>query len=348
MRGTNKDGARARWLYASVVVAAGPIVFCLVCLFHPATHCALAPVLIPAAALRPESARSPMSSCPRSIAFSPLGCPRSVCNYDPHQPRAFASGIKVSCARFPRPVSVYSLNHPYAHIFFPLLLAHPYIQLADCSPRRTPLESSVVHMSDRRSRAWSISCSSTTSQSSIPSIYPKINQSSPLAEPTEGHINAYGSFATTLPATLRLRIHLSLVIPDSRTRRARQRDLDYDTPPDSPLSFFQSPARSSRSPSISRTLLSDSDLDWGGPSSGPVTPLPLTSPPSPSLYNDAKLHPVLEAVEKRSKFSCRAICSTCRKAGSNFPRCPRCGDMWCSRPCRLQGAKKHTCAVRKM
>lgn len=203
-------------------------------------------------------------------------------------------------------------------------------------------------MTGRRARAWSTSCSSTASQSSIPPIYAKINQSSPLAEPTEGHTSVYGSFTTTVPATLWLRTHLTLDIPVPGIRRAKQRDLDcgYDSPPDSPLSLFQSVSGSRRSPSISRTLLSD--FDWAGPSTGSP---PSSSLPSPSVDNDdnpSKLHPVLRAVEKDSKLSCRSICSTCMKAGTNFPRCPRCDEMWCSRACRLQGGKKHNCATRKI
>lgn len=185
-------------------------------------------------------------------------------------------------------------------------------------------------MTYRRARAWSTS--STTSQSSMASIYPRMNQCSPPAEPTEGHTNVLGSFTTTMPTTIWLRAHLRLQIPVSGV----QRDLDdYDTPPDSPLSFFQSPSGSKRSPSISRTLLTD--FDWGEPS----------SPSTDHADDPAKLHPVLEAVEKGSKLSCRTRCSTCRKAGTNFPRCPRCDEMWCSRTCRLQGGKKHTCAIRK-
>jgi hypothetical protein len=198
-------------------------------------------------------------------------------------------------------------------------------------------------MTHRRARACSTS--STASQSSMASIYPRINQCSAPAEPAEGHTNVLGSFTTTIPTTLWLRAHLSLQIPVSGI----QRDFDgYDTPPDSPLSFFQSPSGSRRSPSISRTLLTD--FDWGGPS-GPVTSPPPSSVPFPSTENDdnpAKLHPVLEAVERGSKLSCRTICSSCRKAGTNFPRCPRCDEMWCSRACRLQGGKKHTCVIRKM
>ncbi|KAF8133794.1 hypothetical protein EV363DRAFT_1324646 [Boletus edulis] len=185
----------------------------------------------------------------------------------------------------------------------------------------------LVPMTGRRARGWSTSCSSTTSQSSIASIYPRINQCSPLAEPTAGHTNVYGSFTTTVPAALWLRTHLCLDIPVLGICRGKQRDIDSDndSPPDSPsfiLSFR-----------FGRTLMTD--FGWGGVS---------TSPPSLSLSNDD--NPC--QTSPRSKLSCRTICFTCRKAGTNFPRCPRCDETWCSRACRLQGGKKHNCAIRKI
>lgn len=191
----------------------------------------------------------------------------------------------------------------------------------------------------RRRRAWSTSCASTSSQSSIP-IYARINQTSMLAEPQEGRTNVYGSFTTTIPATLWLRNHPSLYIPVAERDHAA-----YDTPPDSPLSLFESLPGSRRSPSISRTLLTD--IDWCEPSMGPEASTSPSSPLTDDGDGPAKLHPVLAAVEMRSRLSCRSICSTCMRVGTNFPRCPRCDEMWCSRPCRVQGRKKHVCAIRK-
>jgi len=200
-----------------------------------------------------------------------------------------------------------------------------------------------------RTRTRSTSHSSVASQSSILSIYDKICQGSPVAEPTEGFTNVYGSFTTTTPAAFWLRTYLKLNIPLSADRRGKLRDPvhDYDTPPDSPLSLFQPLSSSRNSPSISRTL--STDYDWDGPPTGSV-PSPITTAPPSPLMDDApfKLHPVLEAVEKSSKLSYRTTCSTCLKPGRDFPRCPRCNDMWCSRECRLQGGKRHVCAVPTM
>jgi len=56
------------------------------------------------------------------------------------------------------------------------------------------------------------------------------------------------------------------------------------------------------------------------------------------------LHPILARLERDSKF-CKATvrCSTCGKAGVNYPICGRCGDRWCSRECRIGQAKRHAC-----
>ncbi|KAF9808519.1 hypothetical protein IEO21_07850 [Rhodonia placenta] len=99
-------------------------------------------------------------------------------------------------------------------------------------------------------------------------------------------------------------------------------------------------------PSICRTPSSYSGSDYFSsvPSSaGPPTPARETSPP-PTLNHKA-LHPVLESLEDASKISVQTRCANCTKKGANFPSCPRCGEMWCSRECRLQssGGKKHTC-----
>jgi len=108
-------------------------------------------------------------------------------------------------------------------------------------------------------------------------------------------------------------------------------------PPDSPTI-----------PSICRTPSSYTDSEYfpTAPSSaGPQTPACELSP-SPNLKY--KLHPVLESLEDRSKFCHQTCCATCKREGTNFPCCPRCGEMWCSRECRLQGTggKRHVC--RKM
>ncbi|KAF9533255.1 hypothetical protein CPB83DRAFT_539323 [Crepidotus variabilis] len=56
------------------------------------------------------------------------------------------------------------------------------------------------------------------------------------------------------------------------------------------------------------------------------------------------LHPILAKLEKSSRFCTQTIyCSTCGKSGSDYPRCAKCGEQWCSRSCRLVGGKRHVC-----
>ncbi|CAE6498896.1 unnamed protein product [Rhizoctonia solani] len=76
----------------------------------------------------------------------------------------------------------------------------------------------------------------------------------------------------------------------------------------------------------------------------------VTSPPTPSgLGRSAlplpKLDPVLAALEKSSKLKSKSVCLNCKKKGDNYPCCPRCGEAWCSRECRVEANKggKHVC-----
>lgn len=107
-------------------------------------------------------------------------------------------------------------------------------------------------------------------------------------------------------------------------------------------------------PSICRTPSSYSESDYfpTAPSSvGVITPVH-SNPSSPviqhrplALRPRVESKPILEALEDASKFRVRTACAHCRRAGSNFPCCPRCGEMWCSRECRIQatGGKRHVC-----
>ncbi|KAH7885273.1 hypothetical protein F5I97DRAFT_1353987 [Phlebopus sp. FC_14] len=195
-----------------------------------------------------------------------------------------------------------------------------------------------------RTRASSVSRSSVASRSSTLSICAKTYQGSPPAEPSGGNTNAYGSFVATIPASSWLRAYLKLDLSSSNWR-ARQDSphYDYDTPPDSPLSSPSSFSQS-KCPSISRTSTTDSSFDGSSPHMTVSSPV-LSTPMADGV---TRLHPVLEAVERGSKLSYRTMCSTCMKVGRDFPRCGRCGEMWCSRECRLQGGKKHVCAPRRM
>ncbi|KAI1789607.1 hypothetical protein LXA43DRAFT_1152487 [Ganoderma leucocontextum] len=106
-------------------------------------------------------------------------------------------------------------------------------------------------------------------------------------------------------------------------------------------------------PSICRTPSSYSSSDYftTTPSSaGPTTPVHtgvvLPIKPDGRKSEASSLHPVLENLEQTSMFRVLTACATCGKRGSNFPCCPKCGEMWCSRPCRLQkgNGKRHICS----
>lgn len=189
----------------------------------------------------------------------------------------------------------------------------------------------------RRKRTWSVSHSSITSQSSTASRFPqKLYDPSP-AEVVQGDLEAYGSFTTTVSALFWLRSCFS--VPSKP--HGKQLDTGWANeynfePPDFPRSRSCSPVR----PSISCTSSMNSTFGEqliSGLSSH-------DSPPaSPLGDNISTLCPILEAIENASKLSCRTVCVTCLKTGRDFPHCPRCGDMWCSRECRMQGGKRHVC-----
>jgi hypothetical protein len=56
-------------------------------------------------------------------------------------------------------------------------------------------------------------------------------------------------------------------------------------------------------------------------------------------------NPIFAKLERKSKLlSQNALCSTCNKQGSGYPKCGSCNAMWCSRECRLAGGKRHVCS----
>jgi len=172
-----------------------------------------------------------------------------------------------------------------------------------------------------------------------------------------GPESAKGSFSPTTSACASLRSFaqcsssreraVSLFArPKSRPLPIRTRDLLART--DSSMSGSPRSIDSSSLsiPSISRTTSSFSDQDdlSTAPTSARVSrePSPHNQRTKPMTM---KLHPVLAACERSSKFSTRVVCATCSKPGRDYPKCGKCGEMWCSRACRLKdGAKRHVCA----
>ncbi|KAG2155950.1 uncharacterized protein EDB93DRAFT_1222257 [Suillus bovinus] len=176
-----------------------------------------------------------------------------------------------------------------------------------------------------------------TSQSSTASQFrQKLYEASP-AEVVQGDLQAHGSFTTTVPAVFWLRSRFSILSKP----RGKQLDTGWANEynfelPDLSRSRSRSPVR----PSISRTSSMNSTL---GGQLIPTLSSHDSPPASPLADNNSTLCPILEAIENASKLSCRTVCVTCLKTGRDFPHCPRCGDTWCSRECRMQGGKRHVC-----
>ncbi|KAJ7288357.1 hypothetical protein C8J57DRAFT_1279945 [Mycena rebaudengoi] len=170
----------------------------------------------------------------------------------------------------------------------------------------------------------------------------------------------FGAFsATPESATATLRF---LAGPSSsRSRKNLRPSLRgaWSSPPDSPV---DSESFSESIPSISRTASSFSVSDIGSPSSSAATSLldfsilPERTPRKRATINVdvdvdprgdtqcSDIDPRLALLEKRSRFcTARVFCVTCQKPGTNYPSCARCGDKWCSRACRLDGAARHVC-----
>ncbi|OCH91841.1 hypothetical protein OBBRIDRAFT_886648 [Obba rivulosa] len=175
----------------------------------------------------------------------------------------------------------------------------------------------------------------------------------PVLEAAVSNCESLGSFTPTSCPRQSL---LSLLAPGPVPPTPRySHELSRSTPwvpfteesgrssPSPPPSTLDSPI-----PSICRTPSEDNGSDYfpSAPSSaGPSTPAHSICG-SPRHLRTKSLHTVLESLEDASKFHVQASCATCKKVGNNFPCCPRCGEMWCSRECRLKGGsrKRHVCS----
>jgi len=213
-------------------------------------------------------------------------------------------------------------------------------------------------------RARTMSTFSIASNSSlVGKLWLDVSKAAPanLGSPPLFPSNASGSFSPTASASASLRSFAQCSSSRERTvslharpptRRAVPMWIN-DTaasPPDSVISSSPQSIQSSihSIPSISRTASSFTGVDDAStaPTSVHVS---RDSSPKPSLHSPraqpARLHPVLAACERGSKFTTQMICATCAKPGRNYPKCAKCGEMWCSRACRLKdGAKRHVCA----
>lgn len=180
----------------------------------------------------------------------------------------------------------------------------------------------------RRTRTRASSVSSTVSLGPIFEIT-KAQPTSGVSQQPERH-EAHGSFVPLRSATPSLQTFISyrtLHAPKKRRRR-----VTFDDRISVCSAEFWDPGEdlsSPKAPYITRT----------SPPSHLGTPMP--SSPATGL------HPILAKLERKSRLCTQIVqCSTCKKKGGDFPYCPKCGDMWCSRPCRLVGGKRHTCSNR--
>ncbi|KAJ4491351.1 hypothetical protein C8J55DRAFT_503979 [Lentinula edodes] len=110
--------------------------------------------------------------------------------------------------------------------------------------------------------------------------------------------------------------------------------------PPSPASL----SRSSRYPSVPRITRTSSYDTYSSVSSSPSIS---DETFLPARLKTTEMNPILSELERRSKLCTSVVgCATCGKYGSDYPRCGKCGEMWCSRPCRLRGGRKHLCTLR--
>lgn len=107
----------------------------------------------------------------------------------------------------------------------------------------------------------------------------------------------------------------------------------------SPATTIRSRHSHHRSPSRSlRRSPSNESLATASSSEAPATP----RAHSPLL---SSISAPLADLEHTSRFRVHAVCAACKKTGSNFPSCAKCGETWCSRDCRVKGsnALRHIC-----
>ncbi|KAI0072863.1 hypothetical protein K474DRAFT_1711220 [Panus rudis PR-1116 ss-1] len=274
----------------------------------------------------------------------------------------------------PRPKVVARIT-PTHHIRSQSAATSPAITQPTASHiRARSMSTSTASQRTARSRVYSFS---RLGDGGVPKAEPAL----PEAVETD---DTMGSFTPTSCPRQRLhsllgtssdpRFSLPFTLRGAQRKKLRLVTCNFDdsaTSPD-PLephlpSHLQSSSPDSPLPSICRTPSEYTESEYfpTAPSSaGPLTPAQSASP-SPSIRK-SPLHPhprshspltsalapqaavkvpkALEAIESKSRFRTVMPCSTCRKPGSNYPTCPRCGEMWCSRECRLKGGKRHVCS----
>jgi hypothetical protein len=173
-----------------------------------------------------------------------------------------------------------------------------------------------------------------------------------------GPSDAIGSFTTTSSASAflqKLAFSNAVLRPTHRhVQHRRQKscpapvwthdDISPSRSPSAPTSPISMDSPQLSPPSISRTSssFSPSDNESAATSQTALSDsLSLGEKKQATEFN--KINPILASLERKSRLCSRTICVTCSKTGLDFPKCAKCGDMWCSRACRLKGGKRHVC-----
>ncbi|KAF8194162.1 hypothetical protein BJ912DRAFT_959603 [Pholiota molesta] len=207
-------------------------------------------------------------------------------------------------------------------------------------------------MHSHRSRTRTLSLLSVSSGVSLGSVFafPKSQSTSSISQLPHTH-EAYGSFIPVRSAASSLQnVALYVSPPITRAMRRRRRVTFEDKCSYSSSGRddddSSSSSTSSAIPYITRTTHHSPSFSPSSPASTSTSSSPSTSPPASPTE---ELHPILARLEQKSRFCAQLVqCSTCRKQGSDFPRCPKCGDMWCSRACRLVSGTRHTCSATRL
>ncbi|EKM51520.1 uncharacterized protein PHACADRAFT_186983 [Phanerochaete carnosa HHB-10118-sp] len=168
---------------------------------------------------------------------------------------------------------------------------------------------------------------------------------------TQNHGASYLCTSVSADQALRNSMRATLVreVPRESVAPAHVQDQELWEPlPQCPaLVPSKRPPPSSRNPTkpnLSR-VPSFASLETVSSSEGPETPRGHSPLHSPSHM----LSPTLSNLEQKSRLRVPGQCVACKRTGHNFPSCPACGDMWCSRECRIQATagRKHVCPSRK-
>ncbi|KDQ62418.1 hypothetical protein JAAARDRAFT_30323 [Jaapia argillacea MUCL 33604] len=208
----------------------------------------------------------------------------------------------------------------------------------------SPIAESGSSPIDTRRRRRTMSLLSVSSASSKISL--EATKATPIAELSVcDDASTCGSFTPTRSAFDSLRLH------KSSTSQWQSNSSHHPSPPSPECPSSPVGSTFSSIPSISRTTspVSPTDSLYTADTSvhsSPQSTLKLRAPLRRVESNT--MNPILSNLETASKLRTTCRCATCGVPGSNFPKCPRCAEMWCSRECRVRscGGKKHVCSTR--